>query len=80
MISHLIRQIGQFIVNANNIEFFRFVRGVKERKILSKEQLESFEFTQLSKAFTPLVNLFIGQAKLLIKNQEFMIVRYLVCF
>jgi DNA gyrase subunit B len=63
----------QFIVNANNIEFFRFVRGVKESKILSKEQLESFEFIQLSKAFTPLVNLFIGQAKLLIKNQEFMI-------
>ncbi|MDR0329205.1 MAG: DNA topoisomerase (ATP-hydrolyzing) subunit B [Rickettsia sp.] len=63
----------QFIVNANNIEFFRFVRGVKESKILSKEQLESFEFIQLAKAFTPLVNLFIGQAKLLIKNQEFMI-------
>ncbi|WP_342278309.1 DNA topoisomerase (ATP-hydrolyzing) subunit B [Candidatus Tisiphia endosymbiont of Myopa tessellatipennis] len=63
----------QFIVNANNIEFFRFVRGIKESKILSKEQLESFEFIQLAKAFTPLVNLFIGQAKLLIKNQEFMI-------
>lgn len=63
----------QFIVNANNIEFFRFVRGVTESKILSKEQLESFEFIQLAKAFTPLVNLFIGQAKLLIKNQEFMI-------
>lgn len=63
----------QFIVNANNIEFFRFVRGVKESKILSKEQLESFEFIQLAKAFTPLVNLFIGQAKLLIKNQEFTI-------
>ncbi|BFD46570.1 MAG: DNA topoisomerase (ATP-hydrolyzing) subunit B [Rickettsia endosymbiont of Sergentomyia squamirostris] len=63
----------QFIVNANNIEFFRFVRGVKESKILSTEQLESFEFIQLAKAFTPLINLFIGQAKLLIKNQEFMI-------
>ncbi|WP_375359490.1 DNA topoisomerase (ATP-hydrolyzing) subunit B [Candidatus Tisiphia endosymbiont of Neophilaenus lineatus] len=63
----------QFIVNANNIEFFRFVRGVKESKILSKEQLESFEFIQLAKAFTPLVNLFIGQAKLLIKNQEYII-------
>ncbi len=63
----------QFIVNANNIEFFRFVRGVKESKILSKEQLESFEFTQLAKSFTPLVDLFIESTKLLIKNQEYII-------
>ncbi len=63
----------QFVVNTNNVEFFRFVRGVKENKILSKEHLESFEFTQLAQAFTPLTNLFIAQTKLLIKNQEYVI-------
>ncbi|WP_425363006.1 DNA topoisomerase (ATP-hydrolyzing) subunit B [Candidatus Tisiphia endosymbiont of Hybos culiciformis] len=63
----------QFVVSTNKIEFFRFVRGQKESKILSKEQLESFEFIQLAKSFTPLVDLFIEQTKLLIKSQEYMI-------
>ncbi|MCC8371935.1 MAG: DNA topoisomerase (ATP-hydrolyzing) subunit B [Rickettsia endosymbiont of Pseudomimeciton antennatum] len=63
----------QFIVSTNKIEFFRFVRGQKESKILSKEQLESFEFIQLAKSFTPLADLFIEPTKLLIKNQEYMI-------
>ncbi len=63
----------QFVVSTNKIEFFRFVRGQKESKVLSKEQLESFEFVQLTKSFTPLVDLFIEPTKLLIKNQEYMI-------
>ncbi|MDR0296615.1 MAG: DNA topoisomerase (ATP-hydrolyzing) subunit B [Rickettsia sp.] len=63
----------QFVVSTNKIEFFRFVRGQKESKILSKEQLESFEFIQLTKSFTPLVDLFIEPTKLLIKNQEYII-------
>ncbi|MCC8483895.1 MAG: DNA topoisomerase (ATP-hydrolyzing) subunit B [Rickettsia endosymbiont of Labidopullus appendiculatus] len=63
----------QFVVSTNKIEFFRFVRGQKESKILSKEQLESFEFTQLAKSFTPLADLFIEPTKLLIKNQEYII-------
>ncbi|WP_341756904.1 MULTISPECIES: DNA topoisomerase (ATP-hydrolyzing) subunit B [unclassified Candidatus Tisiphia] len=63
----------QFVVSTNKIEFFRFVRGQKESKVLSTEQLESFEFTQLAKSFTPLVDLFIEPTKLLIKNQEYII-------
>lgn len=63
----------QFVVSTNKIEFFRFVRGQKESKILSKEQLESFEFIQLTKSFTPLADLFIEPTKLLIKNQEYII-------
>jgi DNA gyrase subunit B len=63
----------QFVVSTNKIEFFRFVRGQKESKILSKEQLESFEFIQLAKSFTPLADLFIEPTKLLIKNQEYII-------
>ncbi|UCM86258.1 MAG: DNA topoisomerase (ATP-hydrolyzing) subunit B [Rickettsia endosymbiont of Culicoides impunctatus] len=63
----------QFVVRTNKIEFFRFVRGQKESKFLLKEQLESFEFTQLAKSFIPLVDLFIEPTKLLIKNQEYII-------
>ncbi|MCC8416715.1 MAG: DNA topoisomerase (ATP-hydrolyzing) subunit B [Rickettsia endosymbiont of Gnoriste bilineata] len=63
----------QFVVSTNKIEFFRFVRGQKESKFLLKEQLESFEFTQLAKSFIPLVDLFIEPTKLLIKNQEYII-------
>lgn len=60
----------QFVVAENNIEFFRFVRGVKESKILLKEQLETLEFTGLAKAFTVLEPIFTNPTKLSIRNQE----------
>ncbi len=60
----------QFVVAENNIEFFRFVRGVKESKILLKEQLETLEFTGLAKAFTVLEPIFTRPTKLSIRNQE----------
>ena len=63
----------QFSVSGDNIEFFRFVRGLKESKVLSLEMLESFEFTQFAKAYVPLVDLFMEKAKLAIKNQEYII-------
>lgn len=64
----------QFTVHQNNIEFFRLVRGVKESKILYKEQLESFEFVQLSKAFISGIEvLFNAPSKLLARNQEYAI-------
>ncbi|MCC8417355.1 MAG: DNA topoisomerase (ATP-hydrolyzing) subunit B [Rickettsia endosymbiont of Bryobia graminum] len=63
----------QFTINQNNIEFFRLVRGVKESKILYKEQLESFEFVQLSKAFSAIEVLFSAPSKLLVRNQEYTI-------
>lgn len=63
----------QFALTENHIEFFRFVRGVKETKILSREHLESFEFIQLAKAFTSIANLFMQEAKLSIKTHEYLI-------
>ncbi len=63
----------QFVVNGNHVEFFRLVRGLKESKILTKDQIESFEFTKLSQAFSMLTDFFIKQAKLVVKNQQYAI-------
>jgi DNA gyrase subunit B len=63
----------QVVINENHIEFFRFVRGLKESKVLTKEQLASFEFVQLAKSVNPLVAFFMEQTKLVIKNQEHLI-------
>lgn len=57
--------------NENKIEFFRFSRGLKESKILLKEQLESFEFIQISKLALTIYDIFNKQLKLTVKNQEF---------
>ncbi len=64
----------QFVSSENHIEFFRFVRGLKESKILLKEQLESLEFIGLAKAFSLIEPIFNKPAKLSIKNQEYNIV------
>lgn len=58
----------------NKIEFFRFSRGLKESKILLKEQIESFEFVQISKLALTIFDLFNKQLKLTVRNQEFNIV------
>ncbi|EER22231.1 DNA gyrase subunit B, partial [Rickettsia endosymbiont of Ixodes scapularis] len=55
----------------NKIEFFRFSRGLKESKILLKEQLESFEFVQISKLALTIFDVFGKQLKLIVKSQEF---------
>ncbi|CAF0758536.1 unnamed protein product [Didymodactylos carnosus] len=60
----------QFLIAENNIEFFRFVRGVKESKLLLKEQLDTLEFTGLAKAFTVISSIFVNPTKLSIRNQE----------
>ncbi len=55
----------------NKIEFFRFSRGLKERKILLREQLESFEFINISKLALKIFDIFNKQLKLVVKTQEF---------
>jgi DNA gyrase subunit B len=63
----------KFVVRENEVEFYRYVRGIKEGKILNKEQLESYEFVQLDKASNEVIGLFGSKSKLSIKNQEFAI-------
>ncbi|QCS24544.1 DNA topoisomerase (ATP-hydrolyzing) subunit B [Rickettsia parkeri] len=55
----------------NKIEFFCFSRGLKESKILLKEQLESFEFVQISKLALTIFDIFSKQLTLIVKSQEF---------
>lgn len=61
----------EVLKHENKIEFFRFSRGLKERKILLKEQLESFEFINILKLALTNFDIFNKQLKLVVKNQEF---------
>ena len=61
----------EVLKHENKIEFFRFSRGLKERKILLREQLESFEFINISKIALTIFDVFNKQLKLVVKNQEF---------
>lgn len=61
----------EILKHKNKIEFFRFSRGLKESKILLKEQLESFEFIQISKLALTIFDIFSKQLKLIVKSQEF---------
>ncbi|KJV80480.1 DNA gyrase, B subunit [Rickettsia hoogstraalii str. RCCE3] len=61
----------KILKHENKIEFFRFSRGLKESKILLKEQLESFEFIQISKLALTIFDIFSKQLKLIVKSQEF---------
>ncbi|MCX4084039.1 DNA topoisomerase (ATP-hydrolyzing) subunit B [Rickettsia hoogstraalii] len=61
----------KILKHGNKIEFFRFSRGLKESKILLKEQLESFEFIQISKLALTIFDIFSKQLKLIVKSQEF---------
>ncbi|WP_341792571.1 DNA topoisomerase (ATP-hydrolyzing) subunit B [Rickettsia endosymbiont of Gonocerus acuteangulatus] len=61
----------EVLKHENKIEFFRFSRGLKERKILLKEQLESFEFINILKLALTIFDIFNKQLKLVVKNQEF---------
>lgn len=61
----------EVLKHENKIEFFSFSRGLKERKILLREQLESFEFINISKLAITIFDIFNKQLKLVVKNQEF---------
>ncbi|CAK6518805.1 DNA topoisomerase (ATP-hydrolyzing) subunit B [Rickettsia helvetica] len=61
----------EILKHENKIEFFRFSRGLKESKILLKEQLESFEFVQISKLALTIFDIFDKKLKLIMKSQEF---------
>ena len=58
-------------IKDDEIEFFRFVRGLKESKLLSIGHIESIEFMNLAKYSQDLDGLFKGTGKLTIKSQEY---------
>lgn len=60
----------QVDVSESHVEFFRFVRGLKESRILSRGQVESFEFSGLAKFAQSLDGLFANKAQLIIKSQK----------
>ncbi|BDU60810.1 DNA gyrase subunit B [Candidatus Rickettsia kotlanii] len=61
----------EVLKHENKIEFFRFSRGLKKSEILLKEQLESFEFVQISKLALTIFDIFSKPLKLIVKSQEF---------
>lgn len=60
-------------ISENEIEFFRFVRGVKNSKVLYKSQVESPEFVSVNKIGAAIEELFIGGCNVVIKGQEYKI-------
>jgi len=56
---------------AESIEFYRFVRGVKNTKILYKQQTESQEFVNLAKIGEVLCKIFANSSVLRIKNADY---------
>ncbi len=60
-------------ISENEIEFFRFVRGVRNSKILHKSQVESPEFVAVNRIGTAIEELFIGGCNVVIKGQEYKI-------
>ncbi|MCC8369322.1 MAG: DNA topoisomerase (ATP-hydrolyzing) subunit B [Rickettsia endosymbiont of Oxypoda opaca] len=65
------KTVWEVSVQENSVEFFHFSRGLKESKILLREQLESFEFGQISKMALAFSNIFKNPLKFVTKNQEF---------
>jgi len=61
----------QINIASDSIEFFRFVRGVKNSKIIYKQQLESPEFINLAKIGETLSDYFQGNCILSIKSIEY---------
>ena len=58
------------IINDDSMEFFRLVRGVRESKLLLKEQLLAPDFVNLAKIGQLLTNIFVGNLKLNVKNEQ----------
>lgn len=65
----------QVQVHADFIEFFRFVRGLRNNKLLYREQIESSDFVYLNKFSTLFENLFKNGCRITIKNHEYTIYR-----
>ena len=61
----------QVNIFSESIEFFRFVRGVKNTKILYKQQLEAPEFINLSRIGESLSNYFNRHCTLTVKSTEY---------
>ncbi len=62
-------------INENSIDFFRYVRGLKNSKTIYVEQVESAEFVVLNNIGQLLENFFIGISTLNIKNQVYKVSR-----
>ncbi len=60
-------------ISENEIEFFRFVRGVRSSKILHRSQVESPEFVAVNRIGTAIEELFVGGCNVIIKGQEYKI-------
>ena len=63
----------QVNILSDSIEFFRFVRGVKNSKILYKQQIEAPEFINLARIGISLSDYFNGQCILNVKSIEYKI-------
>lgn len=61
----------QVNIFSESIEFFRFVRGVKNAKILYKQQLEAPEFISLARIGESISNYFNGHCLLIVKSIEY---------
>ncbi|AAU04036.1 DNA topoisomerase (ATP-hydrolyzing) subunit B [Rickettsia typhi] len=64
----------QVLKHENRIEFFHFSRGLKNTKILLKEQLELFEFVEISQFALSIFDIFSKRLKLIVKGKEFDVV------
>lgn len=65
----------QVNVSQDIIEFFRFVRGVRESKFLRRDHVQAYDFINLAKIGQTLAVNFMGALKLLNRNDEFNINR-----
>ncbi|MFN9477037.1 MAG: DNA topoisomerase (ATP-hydrolyzing) subunit B [Rickettsiales bacterium] len=61
----------QVNIFSESIEFFRFVRGVKNAKILYKQQLEAPEFISLARIGESISNYFNGHCLLIVRSIEY---------
>jgi DNA gyrase subunit B len=61
----------QVKIQENNIEFFRYVRGLKESRNLHRAIIDSPEFINLARLASEIMEIFNGAYKFFIKEQEF---------
>ncbi|WP_316353776.1 DNA topoisomerase (ATP-hydrolyzing) subunit B [Candidatus Trichorickettsia mobilis] len=61
----------QVVMGDNYIEFFRLVRGLKESRTLSSEQVNSVEFRKIRNSAIALHDIFTKPVQLIIKSQEY---------
>ncbi|WPY01407.1 DNA gyrase subunit B [Candidatus Trichorickettsia mobilis] len=61
----------QVVMGDNYIEFFRLVRGLKESRTLSHEQVNSVELRKIRNSALALHDIFTKPVQLIIKSQEY---------